>query len=80
MYTLLWPAKSPDLNPIENIGSILARPVYSNRRQLASVQDLEETFVQCWYDTFEDIFKRLFESMQRGCRTVIDKEGGPTRY
>ncbi|CDF39120.1 unnamed protein product [Chondrus crispus] len=33
MVVLDWPAKSPDLNPIENLWGIRARKVYEHRRQ-----------------------------------------------
>lgn len=35
--SLLWPAYSPDLNPIENLWSILARKVYANGRQFNDI-------------------------------------------
>jgi transposase len=40
--TLEWPALSPDLNPIENLWSILARAVYHHGRQFATVSALRE--------------------------------------
>ena len=80
VYTMPWPAKSPDQNPIENMWGILARAVYCNQRQFTCIQDLEETIIDCWYDIASDVRKRLFESMQRRCVAVIEKKGGPTRY
>lgn len=35
-----WPARSPDLNPIENLWAIMARNVYRNGRQYDSVVSL----------------------------------------
>ena len=37
-----WPAKSPDLNIIENVWSLIARAVYDNARQFDTVEDLKE--------------------------------------
>ncbi|GMF25353.1 unnamed protein product [Phytophthora fragariaefolia] len=36
-----WPSKSPDLNPIENLWSIMSRRVYPNGKQYESVPQLK---------------------------------------
>ena len=39
---LAWVARSPDMNPIENIWGILARAVYREGRQFDTLDDLRE--------------------------------------
>ena len=36
-----WPAKSPDLNIIENVWSLLAKDVYDNSRQFDNISNLK---------------------------------------
>lgn len=48
VYVLDWPAKSPDLNIIENVWELLARKVYAEVRQFDSVCDLQDTLVEVW--------------------------------
>ena len=37
---MVWPPNSPDLNPIENLWSIIKRQVYANGKQYSSKDDL----------------------------------------
>lgn len=43
-----WPAKSPDLNPIENLWGIMARDVYGEGRQYEHLDDLEAAIRKAW--------------------------------
>ena len=37
-----WPAKSPDLSPIENVWALLVRAVYSNGRQFNNIIEFKK--------------------------------------
>jgi len=45
---LTWPAKSPDLNIIENAWGILARMVYKDGRHFDNVEELVEAVASSW--------------------------------
>lgn len=45
---LEWPAVSPDLNPVENLWSILSQQVYKNGRQFDTLKDLKEAIKEEW--------------------------------
>ncbi|KUF99275.1 4-aminobutyrate aminotransferase [Phytophthora nicotianae] len=42
------PSKSPDLNPIENLWSIISRKVYGNGKQFDSVAQLKAALFEAW--------------------------------
>ena len=43
-----WPARSPDLNPIENLWGMIARDVYGKGRQYQSIRQLKCAIIRAW--------------------------------
>ena len=78
--TIDWPAKSPDLNPIENLWGILVRQVYKDNKQYINRQELKTAIVQAWDTIPQEVIDNLIESMPRRCTAVLDAQGGPTKY
>uniref|UniRef100_H3G5W4 Tc1-like transposase DDE domain-containing protein n=1 Tax=Phytophthora ramorum TaxID=164328 RepID=H3G5W4_PHYRM len=75
-----WPSKSPDLNPIENLWSIMSRRVYANGRQFDSVPQLKAALFAAWESIPHALLMSLIESMPRRCIEVLDKKGNKTHY
>lgn len=75
-----WPARSPDLNPIENVWNLLSAKVYQNGRQYESVADLKEAIKREWETITVAELKNLVDSMNRRCFEVIRLGGGKTHY
>uniref|UniRef100_H3G944 Tc1-like transposase DDE domain-containing protein n=1 Tax=Phytophthora ramorum TaxID=164328 RepID=H3G944_PHYRM len=75
-----WPARSPDLNPIENLWALLDRKVYPNGRQHANVGDLTAAILAAWKNIDQATLTTLIDSMPRRCIEVIEKKGGKTHY
>lgn len=73
-----WPAQSPDLNPIENLWSILDWRVKS--RRLNNAEELFTCLRNAWNALPVDLLERLVDSMPRRCQAVIDSRGYPTKY
>lgn len=78
--TLKWPACSPDLNPIENVWSLLKRRVRRSIRPGASLAQLEVLLRQEWQQLDQDVINKLIESMPSRIRQVIDFSGEVTKY
>lgn len=70
-----WPAKSPDLNIIENVWGILARDVYANARQFANVQELKNAIEAAWERLAIPVFQNLYKSLPKRMIAVIKKNG-----
>ena len=77
---MYWPARSPDLNPIERLWGILAIEVYRNGRQFNSVSELMDCLMQCWEDIGQENLSKLIDLMHRRCEETIEKSGGITKY
>uniref|UniRef100_A0AAZ3QJW0 Tc1-like transposase DDE domain-containing protein n=1 Tax=Oncorhynchus tshawytscha TaxID=74940 RepID=A0AAZ3QJW0_ONCTS len=74
---LPWPAKSPDLNPIEDVRDLLDRRVRAIPTR--NVWELSGALVDEWGNISQQELANLVQSMRR-CIAVLNAAGGHTRY
>ena len=77
---LPWPARSPDLKPIENLWGILARSVYNDNRQFGSKEELKQAINQAWNDISISTLQNLYDSMPKRCMDIIERKGRKIKY
>ena len=75
MLVMDWPAKSPDMNVIENVWGILARRVYQGGRVFDTVEDLQECLAYEWEKLTIHEIRTLIESVPRRITELIVKRG-----
>ncbi|GFV82511.1 transposable element Tcb2 transposase [Trichonephila clavipes] len=74
--TLPWPARSPDLSPIEHIADHLGwRVGYPT-----SLNELEARSQQIWNEVSQDIIQNLYASIPNRIASCIRARGGSTGY
>ncbi|GFV88439.1 transposable element Tcb2 transposase [Trichonephila clavipes] len=74
--TLPWPARSPDLSPVEHVWNQLKRQMPSCH----SVLDLELAVQDLWGHLPQDNIRCLINSMPHCVAACIAAGGGPTCY
>lgn len=77
---LEWPAVSPDLNPVENLWSILSQQVYKNGRQFDTLKDLKEAIKEEWAKIDDSTLHSLINSMPFRLSQVVYNNGDHTKY
>lgn len=77
---LNWPARSPDLNIIENCWSDLTRAVYNNGRQFQNVNDLKKCISEEWKQLNQENIKKIYQSLPERMVAVLMNKGQFTRY
>ena len=78
VQVLDWLSKSPDINPIENLCSIVSRKVHTNGTQFERVSELKAALIATWNAIPDATLAPLVRSMPRRCIEVIDKKGKKT--
>lgn len=75
-----WPARSPDLNPIEHLWDHLKRKVRARNPAPTTKLELKEALIEEWGRLGQDRIKKLIGSMKRRLEAVIRARGGNTKY
>jgi len=75
---LPWCARSPDLNPIENIWAWMDRRL--SRENLKSIEELMERVEALWHEVPREIVMKLIESMPKRVRACYKAKGGHFSY
>ena len=78
LVVLSWPAQSPDLNPIENLWSILDHGIKT--RAPKNEEELFQILQNQWKNISGELLQSLVESMPRRCKAMIKSRGGLFRY
>lgn len=80
MDVLPWPARSPDLSPIEHLWEHLDRKIRERDPQPATRQQLIRYLQEEWDQIPAQVIRRLTDSSRRRVQACIAAAGGPTRY
>ena len=80
LKVLKWPARSPDLNPIENVWGLLVGEVYSNGKQYFSVQELKNALNKTWKKLDEKSLKPFLVSLKNRVQGLIIKKVDNKHY
>ncbi len=77
---LPWPAKSPDLSPIEHLWDVIGRRVRGRDVQPQTLDALFIALQDEWRAVPRAVIRNLIQSVPRRCQSVIRRHGGHTRY
>ncbi len=77
---LLWPAKSPDMNPLEHLWAHLKYRVDKHVKATTTLCQLETFLRREWARIDQGRIRRLVRSMRRRCLAVVAAQGGHTKY
>lgn len=75
VLVLPWPAKSPDLNPIENLWGIVVREVYKEGRQYNDTNELKAAITAAWQAIPQQTLQNLVRSMPSRTDLVMEANG-----
>ena len=72
---MVWPANSPDLNPLEHLWDQLKRAVSARINANTNPTDLAQMLEEEWNAIPQQRATRLMDTMRRRCQGFIDKRG-----
>lgn len=77
---MVWPARSPDANPIEHVWDYLKRQIHKREHAPRTLQDLANAVREEWQLMPQQFIQDLISSMPRRVEAIRQTRGGPTRY
>ena len=72
--------RSPDMNPVENVWSLLVNEVYAGGKQYETVKDLKNSLLKAWNRISMDSLSSLIKFMPNRVIELLIANGGRTKY
>ena len=76
----MWPAQSPDLNPIEHLWNYLKRKLNKYEIPPRDIHELWERVEKKWEAIPKGVVQDLIASMPRRCAVEVEAKGRHTKY
>ncbi|GBL79538.1 hypothetical protein AVEN_18123-1 [Araneus ventricosus] len=77
---LYWPARSPELSPIEHVWDIIGRQLQPHPQPALTVPVLTDKVQQAWNFIPQTDIRHLLDTMHARLHACIQKSGGYTGY
>ncbi|GBM14848.1 hypothetical protein AVEN_253182-1 [Araneus ventricosus] len=77
---LPWPARSPDLSPIEHLWDIIGRQLQHHPLPAQTVPVLTAQVQQAWNSIPQSDIRHLYDTMHARLQACIQNSGGYTGY
>ena len=74
-----WPAKSPDMNPIEHLLDELEKRLRNRPNPPQTLHELCAALAEEWRAIPRERVRRLILSMRRRCQALMASRGGHTK-
>ncbi|GBL84182.1 hypothetical protein AVEN_118586-1 [Araneus ventricosus] len=78
--SMAWPARSPDLNPIQHVWDMLGRCIVGRSVPPGTLHELQQALLQEWALLPQQTINSTIASMPRRCQAGISSRGYRTRY
>lgn len=75
-----WPARSPDVNPIEHVWDMLGKRVRSRLSSPCNLLEFKNALKKEWDNIDQGSIQTLFDGMNRQMIAVFNARGGNTHY
>lgn len=80
IQVLPWPARSPDLNPIEHIWDNLKRRTRARVPAPTTLGELKTAAVEEWHNIAQSDIQDIMDGLSNRLEEVIRARGGNTHY
>ncbi len=80
MTPIVWPACSPDLNPIGTIWFMIKQRIKAYENPPTRIQALRDALAAEWAKITHEEILAVVDTMPARCAAVKAANGGPTKY